>query len=268
VKLLLLAVLSISAATGDFVRFSNQAAKTSSPQTKLRLYSRALASWTRADGDRNKGVVLANRAGVRHQVGDYEGAIKDLDASMEIIGENALTRANHGAALASLGRHAEAIEDFTQAIRLEPRNPTHYASRAIAHDAIGKTEQAILDYNDLLSFAPSFKNGNKTRGSLLFKAGRYAEAVSDFDAAIALNRNDRRAYQLKALAEAAIEQTKKNKRIQARNKEMQRRAEAAKSANAGRAAPMPPIEIPDIDPRFWLAAGGLLLLGIGFYALK
>ncbi len=263
-KILLLAVMAVSAANGDFAALSNRAVSTDSPEAKIELYSRALKSWTPRDGDHNKAVVLANRAAIRHQVGDFEGAIKDLTASMDVLGKGALTLANRGAALASLGRHSEAVSDFTEAIRHDPRNPTHYASRAIAHDAMGKTEQAILDYNVLLSIDPAFKEGRKTRGSLLFKAGRYAEAVADFDAAISLNRNDRRAYQLKALAEEAIAQTKKNAEVQVRNEEMKRR-----SAAQSRQRPQQlPFKMPDIDPRIWLFAAGLLLLGFGIRALK
>ncbi|PCI35173.1 MAG: hypothetical protein COB53_11210 [Elusimicrobia bacterium] len=266
-NLILLASIALSVSASDFISYSNRAVQTDSTEAKIELYSRALDAWTAKDGDRNKGVVLANRAALRHQHGDFEGAIQDLDASMKILGENPLARANRGAALARLGRYAEAADDFTQAIRDEPRNPAHYASRAVSHDAIGKTDQAILDYNVLLSIDPSFKDGHKTRGSLFFKVGRYREAIADFDAAIQINRNDRRAYQLKALAEAAIDQSKKNAAVTAHNEEMKRR-NAAQGPPKRQPLPELPFKFPDIDPRIFLAGGGLLFLGIGIRALK
>ncbi|OIO11726.1 MAG: hypothetical protein AUJ52_01640 [Elusimicrobia bacterium CG1_02_63_36] len=257
-------------AAGEFLRDSNRAAETTDPAAKTALYTRALGAWTPADGDRNKAIVLANRAALHHGAGRYEDAIADLDASMAIMGENPIAVANRGAALSRLERHAEAVGEFTKAIRMEPRNPVHYASRAVAHDAMGNTSQAILDYNVLLSIDPAFKDGFKTRGSLHFKSGEYEEAVRDFDAAIAADKGDRRAYQLRALAREAIDIREKNAAIQARSES--RAATEAPARAAPRRDPEPSTGNSPAnagpDARIWLAAGGLLLLGLGLRALK
>jgi tetratricopeptide (TPR) repeat protein len=272
------AVLAIAAgapaAASEFAALANRAANASAPEAKIELYGRALEAWSPKDGASNKAVVLANRAALLHNIERYEEALRDLDASMSLSGDNPIALANKGAALSRLGRGEEAVEAFTRAIRMEPRNPIHYASRAVANDALGRTEEAILDYDVLLSIDPAFRDGRKTRGSLHFKLGDHEKAIADFEAAIAANKKDRRAYQLLALAREAIEVGRKNAEIAARNRELERRNQAARGASSSRAArPSPPRSdspgpLSGIDARIWLAAGGLLLLGIGIKSLR
>jgi tetratricopeptide (TPR) repeat protein len=60
-------------------------------------------------------------------------------------------------------------------------------NRGIIQAAAGNAEAALADYNEALARAPGLASAYLSRGATLMQVGRFQEARSDFDRALALN---------------------------------------------------------------------------------
>src|SRR5271165_5459485 len=61
-----------------------------------------------------------SRAVALHQAGDFDGAIREYRAALDVDPSNFQARSNLGAALAHTGRYEEAIAAYRQAITTAP----------------------------------------------------------------------------------------------------------------------------------------------------
>ena len=66
-----------------------------------------------------------------------------------------------------------------------PRDADCYINRGEARDVIGDAEGALADYNIAIRLKPKDANAWNNRGSLCYKQQHFAEAIADFDRALA-----------------------------------------------------------------------------------
>ncbi|MGW4642599.1 tetratricopeptide repeat protein [Sphaerisporangium sp. NPDC004334] len=86
-------------------------------------HDEAMAAFDRAiSGAPGLASAWANRAVLRHETGDDEGAVADLTTAIE-LGEDAALYYNRAIALRDLGRREEAVDDLRRARDLDPHDP-------------------------------------------------------------------------------------------------------------------------------------------------
>ena len=93
---------------------------------------------------------------------------------------------NQGFARADRGEYDQAIADFTAAIELNPQYAQAYNSRGLAYLRQGDYDRAIADYTAAIRLNPQYVEAYKNRGFAYYRQGEYNEAIVQYTDAIEL----------------------------------------------------------------------------------
>ncbi len=89
--------------------------------------------------------------------GDYEAAVADDTASLELQPDLTEAYLDRGAALMELKRFADAAADYGHALALGPQQPEAvYFDRALAREDLGDIKGAYADYREAARLNPSW----------------------------------------------------------------------------------------------------------------
>jgi tetratricopeptide (TPR) repeat protein len=122
----------------------------------------------------------------------YELAIRDSTAAIQLNPKFANAYHNRGSCYADIGDFDKAIADYSKAIQFDPRSASTFYNRALAYDHIEKIDKAIADYNRVIRITPKDSGGYVDRGHAYFTKGDYSQAASDFEKAIRLSPSNAR----------------------------------------------------------------------------
>jgi len=129
-------------------------------------------------------------------------ALEQYDEAVRLDPENPGILRNRSLCRSRLGRHADALDDIRRAIALQPasgelhyvdglhfsnwgRDPKAAQSKA---EAIHRIEQAVSAYGEAIRLG--FEPARYNRGVMLRQLRRYAEALQDHDAILAVDPNN------------------------------------------------------------------------------
>ena len=132
-----------------------------------------------ADAYNNRGVAYDRK-------GDYDRAISDLDQAVKLK-PAAEVYFNRGNAFLGKNQYDHAIDDFNQALKLKPGFAAAFDNRCWARAVVGILKQALADCNEALRRMPASAGTRETRGFIYLKMTHFDAAVSDFDAALAID---------------------------------------------------------------------------------
>lgn len=147
-----------------------------------------------------------NSSVTKFQLGDFEGALEDIEKAIEINQGFAPAFWNRASCKAKLGRFEEAIQDYTRGIEIESGDCKSYISRGRCkgHLAEKKSDperetlirEAIEDFNVAIKIAPDDFDAWYARGWARAKSREIPTeyAIDDYDEAIALNPNSWELY--------------------------------------------------------------------------
>jgi len=136
----------------------------------------------------------AMRAMVRHDRGDFAGAIEDYGRALERRPGDPDIWTNRGTASRALGRFAEALADFDRALAINPRHASALLNRAAIHVLNRDLARALVDYDRALTTGALRSVALRQRGFTYLQLGRFAEAREDLDAALRQDPADAMAY--------------------------------------------------------------------------
>jgi tetratricopeptide (TPR) repeat protein len=105
--------------------------------------------------------VLGNRGIAHLRRSEFDGALADFDAILELQPRNAEIMLNRGAVLVQLERYGEAIAAITEALGLGVSEPHKaYFNRGAARERLGDLRGAYEDYNTALEIQPDWGPAN------------------------------------------------------------------------------------------------------------
>ena len=105
----------------------------------------------------------------------------------------------------ALGDYKGAVSDLDAALGLDPDDPEAYKDRAKAKIALGDYQGAVSDLDAALGLDPDDPEAYKDRAKAKIALGDYKGAVSDLDAALRLDPDDPEAYKDRDMAQAAAD---------------------------------------------------------------
>ncbi|MBI3723591.1 tetratricopeptide repeat protein [bacterium] len=161
----------------------------------------AIADCTRAiELDGRIALAWSYRAHARAIKLDVDGQLSDADRAIALDPKLAGGWAHRAAARMKKHDDAGAIEDATRAIELDPRLSGAWATRAIARERKDDLDGAYADYTKAVELEP--KNGYiwYSRGGILYKQGDFARAVEDCTKSIELRPRAAEAWSARAMA--------------------------------------------------------------------
>lgn len=125
--------------------------------------------------------------------GDLEEAIRTLDAVFEHTSDE-WKRSNWGAeayfvhanALLKNGKPERARQSYLRFIERNDSDPEAFANLALASVQLRRDDEALESYTRALSLDPLLRTARIGRASVYMNAGRYRDALSDLEAAFAI----------------------------------------------------------------------------------
>lgn len=146
--------------------------------------SKGLA-WNPRDGD-----LYLTRALWLEEEGEYEAALRDCQKS-GVPYNSYLATIRTASVLTHLGRHQEAVREAQKTLEMSGVRRESALNLVAYHRALGKVDlpQALKEIERSFGkLAPAAYDAARldTRGFILYRMGRYREAIVDFDRAVAL----------------------------------------------------------------------------------
>ncbi len=136
-----------------------------------------------------------NMAGLKIQVGDFTGALEDMQRAASIDPDEVGPWRNIGRLNVFLGRFDAASEAYLKAVAIDPSDPSLYTSLGTVRQRFPDKEPAIGDFTKVLEFEPSNIRALLARGDLYAAVERYDESIADFTRAIRLDERNLCAYE-------------------------------------------------------------------------
>jgi tetratricopeptide (TPR) repeat protein len=123
----------------------------------------------------------------------FADAMADFVAGGRLDPQNALYPFAVARVEVALGRYARAVESYDRTLDLDPRNARALLGRAEANVHLGRLRMALSDYTRALALTLNRPDDRffafLGRGYVLMVQGELANAVADFDGALAINPN-------------------------------------------------------------------------------
>ena len=143
------------------------------------------------------------RANAKSAKNDYDGAIADYSQAIHYDATLATAYDGRGNARIAKDDANGALSDFTQAIAIDPNLAAAYSDRGFARQANGNPDGAIADYTQALALSPKSGRTYFNRGLAKQAQGNPGAAILDFDQALALDPTMADAYYYRGNAKSA-----------------------------------------------------------------
>ncbi len=115
---------------------------------------------------------------------DYDRAIADYDAALQIAPNYAPTYNFRGIAYRLKGDQDRAIADHDAAIRRDPRNAQFFNNRGVAYRWKSDYDRAIADYSQAIQLNPNYALAYANRAFAYRMKLDFTHALADHDAAV------------------------------------------------------------------------------------
>ncbi|MEV8037502.1 tetratricopeptide repeat protein [Streptomyces sp. NPDC086182] len=135
---------------------------------------------------------------VEYRLGHFDEAIRLETEAMELLDSQpgphwyelflrrALLSFNRAQVYTTVGRHDDAVADLTSVIDLFPEESDGYLERGNAHRCAGRAAEALADYDRAIARNPP-PEAYYNRAGLLSELGREQEALADYDTVLDLD---------------------------------------------------------------------------------
>lgn len=134
--------------------------------------------------------VLANRAVTFQSMGNFEAALRDLNAAIQKEPKVPSPWATRGAILGMLGRYKDSIRDLDEAIKLNPKAADAWLNRGLMREHLGATTTALVDIGTALRLNPKMTHAYSQRAEIYSSLGKVDLAHQDFQTALNLRPDD------------------------------------------------------------------------------
>lgn len=147
------------------------------------------------------------RADRKYNDRDFSGAIDDYGEAIKLRPNDAFAYFTRGISYHDLKQYEQAIRDYDKAIELGPYDAYAYNSRAFTYAHIEEFDKAISDIEKSLSLNPDEPNALHTYGFIHLQQKHYEEAIEYFNKALSFDNELKDAYEDRAKAYRAIDET-------------------------------------------------------------
>ncbi len=172
------------------------------------FYQEAIAPLTDAIKDDPHFVAaFINRSLSRIKLKDYKGGLEDAESALRWNPESSYAYFHKAEAERGLGKFIDAANDYQSAAKFEPEAGYRYNELAAAcFERAGQGDKA-KEIRESLSKGTDV-DSLVGRGLAAYRQARYSDAIKDFTAAIAQDRNLLQAYYNRGLCEATMDEYK------------------------------------------------------------
>jgi tetratricopeptide (TPR) repeat protein len=145
---------------------------------------------------------LNRRASAWRFRGEYDAALKDMDAALR-VSSDAAGYNNRGLIWHARRDYERAIIDFSKAIELSRGSALQLVNRANSYLGNKDFDSAIADATQALAVHPAYPEAHRVRGLAQYHKKRYGEAIADLSRTIELDAKHADAFAERAAVWAA-----------------------------------------------------------------
>lgn len=128
-------------------------------------------------------------------------AIADFDHALVLDPDSGIAYMNRATAENRKGERAASLGDYDKAVGLIPENWMAWDGRCWVRAIIGQDlEGALADCKKAMELQPSAANTLNTLGFILYRQGRFEDAIASYDESIARDPNVASSYYMRGLA--------------------------------------------------------------------
>ncbi|KAJ3405438.1 Hsp90 cochaperone [Chytridiales sp. JEL 0842] len=165
---------------------------------KKRKFEEALVAYDKAfELDETNVAVLTNKAAVLFEMGKYEDTIKICEEAVHLGREHRVDYKLIARALARIGNAYTKLDDLTNAIRFYEKSLAEHRTADVLTKLRECEKQKKLAEKEAYRSIP-LSDAARERGNELFKASKFADAVSEYTEAIKRNDKDPRNFSNRA----------------------------------------------------------------------
>jgi len=136
-----------------------------------------------------------NRGQAKVNIGDYDGALEDINKALEINPEYVEAFYNRGVIRGKIGDLEGALADCESALDLRPNYAEAFFNRGSLKLADGDTSKDIVaDLNKAISLKSDYADAYNNRGLYNSKIGNYEQALSDYEKTLEINAHHAKAF--------------------------------------------------------------------------
>jgi len=132
--------------------------------------------------------------------GELEQALESFDRSIALNSNEFSPLQYHGFTCLKLNRFKDAQADFLRCLALNARDAATHYNLALARAGADELEPALESATDAVRLSPANARFRRTRGSLLARLGRHAEALQEYSEVVYLDPQSIPAYRSRAVA--------------------------------------------------------------------
>ncbi len=157
---------------------------------RTKVWRDSISLWSDAiEKDDSFPLPFNSRGDAYYVQGNYEKAIPDFTAAIQLHYQTADIYYKRGLAYYRIQKYKEALADFGNVVKLDNNFPDAYYSMALAHFNLKDYIGAVNDYTNEIQKNPTSEKGYNDRGVTYDNMGKYDDAMSDYTHAIKLNAN-------------------------------------------------------------------------------
>ncbi|CAE7275041.1 TTC6 [Symbiodinium pilosum] len=127
---------------------------------------------------------------VYRDMGDYQTALVDFDAVIDLEPQRGRHYYNRGVVYHRMGREQDAIEDLSRAIDLGSTEAAVFSERGLAWRSFGNMAQAVIDLTAAIEADGTQTLYLSNRAQCLFEQGLYDRAEADLSRALQIDGRD------------------------------------------------------------------------------
>ncbi len=142
---------------------------------------------------------LIVRGIIKYNLKDFHGSIKDYEKSLKIDPNNDLTYSNMGAAKDKIGDINGALKDLNKAVKINPKNTTALYNLGYIKVNNGYISKGLQDLEKVIVLDPKDKKPYFKIGRTYYMEGSYQTAIKYLNDAIKIDPKYKIAYNIRAL---------------------------------------------------------------------
>jgi len=112
---------------------------------------------------------------------DFDGAEVSLNKALSLSLNSSLINQVHGWFLIAKGDFNKAIDKMQQALVLDPLSLPLMSNLADAYSFAGRFDEALTQYDKIIEMDPNYRRGFEGRGMINLALGEYEKAIKDFE---------------------------------------------------------------------------------------
>jgi tetratricopeptide (TPR) repeat protein len=133
------------------------------------------------------GSLVSDLGSLYYHRGEYNAAIAEYEAALQLQPDRAIIHSNLGGALARLGRYQDAATELRKAIALDPRSAEAHMSLGLALEALGDVPGAVAENEKALEIRPDYAEACVDLAVIRIRQKDYPAAIDLLQRAITMD---------------------------------------------------------------------------------